>query len=137
MLKYPWPVMDFTIFFTVFFKFLFAFLFFSFQIYHSPIHKQAESKSVIISPHILSFHVMIRLTLKHTVSLNASVFHRNIILKCLSLNLVLLFVCLFFSSTVELNEIGFKFVRKCINYIETNGKGSNYRLMPAILSSLS
>lgn len=28
----------------------------------------------------------------------------------------------FFVSTVELNETGFKFVRKCINYIETKGK---------------
>ena len=27
--------------------------------------------------------------------------------------------------TVELNEVGFKFVRKCINFIETNGKGHN------------
>lgn len=34
-----------------------------------------------------------------------------------------LFVIFFFLAfTVELNEIGFKFVRKCINYIETNGK---------------
>lgn len=38
---------------------------------------------------------------------------------------------------MELNEIGFKFVRKCINYIETNGKGSNQTLMPAAFMSVS
>lgn len=36
----------------------FSHFFFSFQIYHSPIHKQAESKSVIIPPHIWSYHIM-------------------------------------------------------------------------------
>lgn len=30
---------------------------------------------------------------------------------------------------MELNEIGFKFVRKCINYIETNGKNSDANLL--------
>lgn len=39
----------------------------------------------------------------------------------------------FFTSTVELNEIGFKFVRKCINYIETKGKGSYSRLICSCL----
>lgn len=32
------------------FTFFFPFFFFSFQIYHSPIHKQAESKSLTITP---------------------------------------------------------------------------------------
>lgn len=43
---------------------------------------------------------------------------------CVLLNLLLCSVS--FALTVELNETGFKFVRKCINYIETNGKGSSY-----------
>lgn len=33
-----------------------------------------------------------------------------------------LFFLIFLASAVELNETGFKFVRKCINYIETKGK---------------
>lgn len=32
----------------------------------------------------------------------------------------------FFTYIVELNEVGFKFVRKCINYIETKGKGGPF-----------
>lgn len=90
---------------------------FAFQIYHSPIHKQAESKSL---------HQF--LPLQISTSQNAS--------ELMFLSVSYLSLCLFvsdllilpsffflFTFTVELNEVGFKFVRKCINYIETNGKG--------------
>lgn len=79
---------------------LFTWILFSlskFQIYHSPIHKQAESKSLVIPPSILSL---------------------------LFLNVTSLSI-FFSSSAVELNEVGFKFVQKCINCIETKGKRGN------------
>lgn len=129
----------------VFHSLLSSFLhfFFSFQIYHSPIHKQAESKSVIIPPHILSYHVMtcgqIHTVMSHVTHQVTECIRVHVFTKCyIKMFLVKPGVfCFFFTSTVELNEIGFKFVRKCINYIETNGKGSNYKFMPAIFSFLS
>ena len=72
--------------------YIFPFFFFSFQIYHSPIHKQAESKSLTIT------HI------------------------CIQSFAFYLPVVFFPPLTVELNETGFKFLRKCINYIETKGE---------------
>lgn len=48
---------------------------------------------------------------------------RNCVLtiRCLKMMLNLLIFSSGFTSAVELNEVGFKFVRKCINYIETKG----------------
>lgn len=80
---------------------------FAFQIYHSPIHKQAESKSVHHCSHR-----------KH-LQFVCQDFCYCVCLYLLILPSIHLY---FFAFTVELNEIGFKFVRKCINYIETNGK---------------
>ena len=34
-------------------------------------------------------------------------------------------IFIFPTVTVELNEVGFKFVRKCVNFVETKGKGHN------------
>lgn len=71
--------------------------------------------------------------------------HRNLCFCQLSIVVCLCQTCSFchlfffflFTFTVELNEIGFKFVRKCINYIETNGKGPDWKFMPAFFSSVS
>lgn len=83
---------------------------FAFQIYHSPIHKQAESKCLHHCPHTTShLHFVCQLICCCLFALRPANFSIH------------LFV-FFFTFTVELNEIGFKFVRKCINYIETNGK---------------
>lgn len=104
----------------VFHMFHFLLLFvFPFQIYHSPIHKQAESKSVIIKLGCWHYDVI---TVMSPICIR--------VLRIISIVLKYLFavksahcLCLFFASSVELNEIGFKFVRKCINYIETKGEG--------------
>lgn len=103
---------------------------FAFQIYHSPIHKQAESKSL---------HQF--LPLQISTSQNASEFiFLSVIYRCVCFCQTCLFCHLsffWFTFTVELNEIGFKFGRKCINYIETNGKGPDWKFMPAFFSSVS
>lgn len=82
--------------YSTYFPFTFFFpFFFSFQIYHSPIHKQAESKSLTITP------------VTENICIQSFAFYLPVV---------------FSPPTVELNETGFKFVRKCINYIETKGK---------------
>lgn len=88
---------------SMFFTWIF-FSFFTFQIYHSPIHKQAESKSLVIAPSIPSW-----------LFLNVSFFFH-----------------LFSFSAVDLNEVGFKFVQKCINCIETKGKRSDQDFLPSV-----
>lgn len=49
-----------------------------------------------------------------------------------------LFPSFFFHlSIVELNEVGFKFVQKCINCIETKGKSADQEFIPSVWACVS
>lgn len=91
-------------------------MFLSFQIYHSPIHKQAES----MYHYQCSFFVFfcsiiqwIKMYSSHWTSLHTHLYVVPLLVKSIKCYL---------PSTVELNEVGFKFVRKCVNFVETKGK---------------